>query len=63
MVLRYPFEHLSVSGASTDGEWRLFLSLFCVYNRLRVTYLPEYTPTPDEVADPRHSCPAPHKEG
>ena len=52
VVLRYPFEHLSVSGASADAEWRLFLSLFCCYNRLRVTYLPEYTPTPDEVADP-----------
>jgi len=52
VVLRYPFSHLSVSAAGGDAEWRLLLCLFSVYNRLTVIYLPLYTPSAEEVADP-----------
>ena len=51
VTLEYPFEHVSVSAAKSDAEWRLFLSLFSVYNRLRVTYLPTYSPSDDERHD------------
>ena len=52
VVLRYPYDVLSLSAASNDAEKRLFFSMFMLYNRVSVTYLPLYTPSPEEAADP-----------
>ena len=51
VVLRYPRATHSVTAAD-DGEKRLAFSMFMLYTRVSVTYLPLYTPSPKEAADP-----------
>jgi lysophosphatidylcholine acyltransferase/lyso-PAF acetyltransferase len=45
VVLRYPFDGLSVSAASADCYKRLLYAMLQVHNKLSVTYLPLQAPT------------------
>lgn len=52
ICLHYPYcQHNPTHPPGSSNGLVLLASLFQVYNRMVVTYLPPYTPTPEEAAD------------